>query len=80
MRPLTVISDPYTGLLYESLHVYPDAASAYRSRPSDFRRLQDATRAIATPDGCTVGDNAAWLTPGEYIDWNGPLATCGGGS
>lgn len=78
MKPLTVIADPCTGLLYESPHVYRDAAEAFRVRREDFWPLSVETRALATPDGCTVGDNAAWLAPGEFIDWDGPLARCGG--
>jgi hypothetical protein len=77
MKALTVISDPTTGLLFESPHVYRDGATAYRLRPEDFRPLQDATRLIPTPDGCTVGENAVWLQAGEYVEWNGVVAQCG---
>lgn len=78
---LTVISDPSTGLLMESDEVYNLGDWAYRERPEEFRPLRDATRARRTPDGCTVGENAALLTPGEYVEWNGALTTVseGGG-
>lgn len=78
MLTLTVISDPSTGLLLESPFVYNEAGTAYRLHPEEFRPLRSETRALRTPDGCTVGENAAWLTPGEYIQWNGPLTEVGG--
>ena len=74
---LTIIADPVTGLLYESPRAYRDGATAYRLHPGDFKPLTESTRAVPTPDGCTVGENAAWLQAGEYIDWNGVLTTIG---
>ncbi len=77
MEPLTIIADPCTGLVDESATVWNDAETAFRMRRQEFRHLQPATRTIVTPDGCTVGDNAAWLTPGEWICWDGPIAHLG---
>jgi len=70
MPDLTIICSPATGLLYESNSTWVDAGYAFRERQSEFKHLSDDTRLIATPDGCTVGDNADLLTPGEYVQWN----------
>ena len=77
MDEYTVISDPVTGLLYESRRLWNDAGEAFRTRSSEFRLLQDDTRAISTHDGCTVGENAAWLTPGEYLESDGLIVSIG---
>ncbi len=71
MSSWTVIADPCTGMLYESRRLWNDAGEAFRVRREDFRPLQDATRALSTHDGCTVGENAAYLTPGEWMESDG---------
>lgn len=77
MQTLTIVADRSTGLVYESPVIWNDAAYALEQRRSEFRLLTDETRAVRTPDGCTVGENAAWLMPGEYVQWDGPLAVIG---
>lgn len=87
---LTIVADPTTGMLYESSGAYRDGTAgylAYRDRDMSrrpplrfkhpFRPLQDATRELRTPDGCTVGENAAWLMPGEFVSWHEGLAILG---
>jgi hypothetical protein len=76
---LTVISDPTTGLLYESPTIYNDASFAYRrlNNLEPFVPLTEKTRARRTPDGCTVGENVDYLTPDEYIQWSGAVCEIG---
>ena len=80
MQTWTVISDPATGLLLESRHCYRDATYAYRDRPADFRPMTAELRAVSTHDGCTVGENAAYLTPGEWMASDGVALEIGGPS
>jgi hypothetical protein len=74
----TVISDSHTGSLWESRCLWNDPTVAFRERRDFFYRLSDELRAVSTHDGCTVGDNADCLRPGEWIASDGFVIHAGG--
>lgn len=76
-QPWTIIADPATGQVFESRATWNDASTAFRTRRESFRPLTPETAAISTHDGCTVGENAAYLYPGEWMASDGNLVALG---
>ncbi len=77
VRAWTIVADPSTGMVFESRALWRDAATAYRERPEHFRPLTPELASVSTHDGCTVGENAAYLYPGEYMQSDGTVIEIG---